>query len=378
MKRKTLLFVLLITASTLLAGCESNEKKEQETPEIIDTITSESESGREKYDTYVTLGDYNGITTGLSVKEVTEKDIDTVVSETVEAAGGYFEIEDGAEIKEGCQAQVSMQPISDTESSPSDMTITIGDESYPKEFSDALIGLKAGESTTVNLSEEDGGMGYVLTVIDVLVPAEITDEFVKGLQIENVNNIEELREDIRKYLEDQNADSYNEELKEAVAKYIYDKSEVHEVPEALLESCREVIEKKIDILVENKKESEGEDTEVTRADVLEGQMKEDEYVGTVEDYITWYAGKNAKEYMIYSVIAEKEDIIPSEDEIYSAIAADWSNDISKYPTLIEFIEENGKEQYERSVLSKAVIEYMAEHSKEGLIKKDPDLDTKED
>ena len=211
-------------------------------------MVSDGETMSENYEAYVTLGEYNGITTGLTVKKVTEGDIDSVVLETVEAAGGYFEVEDGAEAKEGNQVKVTMQLISDVESSPSEMTITIGDESYPKEFSDALIGLKAGESAVATLSEDDGGFSYTLTIKEVLVPAEITDEFVKGLQIENVNNVKELREDIRKYLEDQNSKAYNEELKNAVAKYIYDKSEVHEVPEDLLQSCRDIIEKKIDIL----------------------------------------------------------------------------------------------------------------------------------
>lgn len=77
--------------------------------------------------------------------------------------------------------------------------------------------------------------------------------------------------------------------------------------------------------------------------------------------------KNAKEYMIYSTIAEIENIEVSDDELYSSIAADWQTATDEYETLLDFIEAYGKEQYEMSLLSQKVIEFLAENSVEGLM-----------
>ena len=82
----------------------------------------------------------------------------------------------------------------------------LGDENYPKESTEVLTGSKRGEVKDITFSESDGGATYQFNIQEVQTPSDITDEFVKTLGIANISTIEELRADIKKYLEKQRAE----------------------------------------------------------------------------------------------------------------------------------------------------------------------------
>ena len=124
-------------------------------------------------------------------------------------------------------------------------------------------------------------------------------------------------------------------------------------------------------------ETAGEGEEVSLADVLEDQINADGFVGTADEYLKWYAEKNAREYMIYHEIAKIEGISVSEDELYSAIASDWASSQGEYETLVDYIEGYGKVQYEKALLSRKVIKYIAENSEEGIIEESDESSTDE-
>lgn len=335
------------------------------------SVKTNSVNVENNYSNYVTLGDYKSISTGLSVAEVTDEDIEDTIQETIDVVGGYYETDENATVEEGYQVEASLQLVdTGSDSEPFELTFVVGDENYPEEFSEGIIGLKAGESTTVTLSEEYDNAEYIITVINVNPPADITDEFVETLYIENVSTVEELREDIKEYLTERNESEYNEAQKNAVSEKVIANASVTEIPEELIESYVEILNKKVEVLIEVAQEEAEDGEEVTKTDVLADQMKADEFVGTVDEYIEWYAEKNAKEYMIYSTIAEIENIEVSDDELYSSIAADWQTATDEYETLLDFIEAYGKEQYEMSLLSQKVIEFLAENSVEGLVNSD--------
>ena len=314
----------------------------------------------------ISLGNYMNIETGLSVQEVTDEAIEEVIKDTGDSVGGYYEIVEGAAAEEGDKVNASYYVSSNT-TDQYELSMVIGDEDYPEAFSEALTSLSAGDTTSATLPDDLGGDTYTFTVTSVEKPAEITDTFVDTLQIENVNTVDELREDVKRYLKKKYESEFNLKQTEAVAKIVVDSSTVNNIPNKLVESYLETINKKIDAMIKYQQEDAEEGTEITKADLLSEQMKKDEYVGTVDDYIKWNAEKNAKEYLVYKRIADENGIEVNEDELYSTIASDWSGETEEYPTLIDFMKVNSKESYERAILSTKVEEFLAENSKEGLI-----------
>ncbi len=364
MKKRALILSILLTLSSIATACGSNNV-------TIQTENMQIDAENETFSQYVTLGEYKGLSSGVTLKKVTDEAIDEVIEETVNTAGGYFEENKTAAVAEGNQVEVTIQLVDNTTNAdPSSLTFTVGDENYPKEFSNGIIGLKAGDSTTVTLAESD--TQYIISVNKVSVPADITDEYVETLGIENVSTVKELRDDISEFLSKQYENEYNESVQEAVSKLVVENSEVSEIPEELINEYAEIINKKVNVILENALETAGEGEEVSLADVLEDQIKADGFVGTADEYLKWYAEKNAREYMIYHEIARIEGISVSEDELYSAIASDWASSQGEYETLVDYIEGYGKVQYEKALLSRKVIKYIAENSEEGIIEETSD------
>ena len=368
MKKRALILSILLTLSSIATACGSNGTTEQTEMQI--------NAENENFSQYVTLGEYKGLSSGVTLKKVTDEAIDEVIEETVDAAGGYFEEDKTAAVAEGNQVEVTIQLVDNTTNSdPSSLTFTVGDENYPEEFSNGIIGLKAGDSTTVTLAESE--TQYIISVNKVSVPADITDEYVETLGIENVSTVKELRDDITEFLRKQYENEYNESVQEAVSKLVVENSEVSEIPEELIDEYTEIINKKVNVILENALETAGEGEEVSLADVLEDQINADGFVGTADEYLKWYAEKNAREYMIYHEIAKIEGISVSEDELYSAIASDWASSQGEYETLVDYIEGYGKVQYEKALLSRKVIKYIAENSEEGIIEESDESSTDE-
>ena len=320
------------------------------------------------YSSLVRLGEYKNIETGIDKPEVTEEDVKKVVDETIELAGGCFKQDDNTTLIEGYKAVVEEVPA-DGDLGYNQNVYLLGSEECPEEYKEALLGKKVGESVEVN--------GNIATVKSIYVPDEITDEFVESLQIEGVTTVEELKEDIRKYLSGKNEFEYNEKVKENASKLVFDGCEVKEVPENLVKEYEDSINSKVEALIEQYKNDSEE--EITKADILSEQIAEDEFVGTVDEYIAWYAKKNAEEYMIYNAIAQKEGIEVSDEEVFSQMATDWASMTDKYETLADYVDAVGKDQYEKAILSSKVEEFIGNSTKEGLIAmNNEDADTSEE
>ena len=113
---------------------------------------------------------------------------------------------------------------------------------------------------------------------------------------------------------------YNEEVRNTASDMVVEESSIANIPAELIADYTQIITSKVDNILEAQKEAakenEEEETEApTRYSILKSQMEADEYVGTAEDYIKWYAESNAKQYLVYKKIAELENITVSDDEL---------------------------------------------------------------
>lgn len=343
MNKRFLSILAMATAGIAIVGCSSEQGQ---------TTAADSEA-------IITLGEYKGVSTGVALHEITEEDIEAVINDTVSSSGGYFEdAGENAAAEEGYQLTIEYSETSSpTETYPG--SIIIGDSDWPEEFSTALVGLKIGDETTVTLSEDDGGATYNIKVISVNKPAQITDEYVKTLGIEGVSSVEDLREDVTAYLEEQYRYEYEEEVKDAAGNKVYSTSTVTNIPQKLIDEYTDLLNTRIEAVIESQST---EEEPLTKSDILQESMAADEFVGTVDEYIVWYAEKNAKEYLIYQKIAEDEGITIDNDELYSMIASEWVSEQDTYPTLLEFMDHYGREQYERAMLTDKVKEFIAHNA----------------
>lgn len=349
MKRKlNVLFIGgFLSALSLLTACGSENV-------AVDTPKS-------AYESLITLGNYKDIETGVILSDVTDEDIQAVIDETVELAGGCYTLSNDEAVAMGYKVAVEEIPA-DGDLGFSSNEYEMDENSTSEEYINALLGKKVGDVVEAN--------GNTITITGIYIPADIDDEFVSRLGIEDVSTVEELKEDVKAYLENKNLSAYNEELKDTASELVVDASSVEEIPQELIDKYVSIIEAKVEVLIEQYKTDSEE--EVTKADILAEQIKEDEFVGTADEYIEWYAQKSAKEYMVYSVIAAKENISVTDEEVYSSMASDWVNVLTEYETLSDYIEAKGKEQYEMALLSSKVVDFIAENTVEGILASNKD------
>ncbi|WP_026667624.1 hypothetical protein [Butyrivibrio sp. AE2005] len=313
----------------------------------------------------ITLGKYKNLQTGLKVETVTDDAINNVIDELVTNMGGCYK-EAQKNIEEGDRVDISYHSVNEDESAPFEMSLIIGDSNYPAEFSKAILGKTIGDSAEATLSGEAGSETYKLTINRVYEKADLTDEFVAGMKIDNVKTVSDLRKNVSDYLKTQYEQVYNDAQKDAVLKIVLDDSKVKDIPEDLVVEYQNMITDKINATIESCKKSTEDGKKINKLSLLEDEMKENQFTGSVDEYIRWYAEKDAKEYLIFSKIAKKENIKVEDKELYSALASDWQKESDKFPTLLDYMESCPLQQYERAILCDKVLTFIAESSEDGL------------
>ena len=313
----------------------------------------------------ITLGKYKNLETGLTVENVSDDAINAVIDELVANMGGCYK-ETKKLIEKGDKVDISYHPNKEDETSKYNLSLIAGDNNYPPEFSEAILGKTVGDTVEATLSDEHDSGTYILTINKVYEKTDLTDEYVSGMNIDNVTTVAELKDNVSDYLKSQYEQVYNNAQKDAVLKIVLDDSKVSNIPENLITEYQNMITDKINATIELSKGTSENGKEITKLSLLEDEMKENQFTGSVDEYIRWYAEKDAKEYLIFSKIAKKEKIKVEDKELYSALASDWIKESDKYPTLLDYMEKCPLQQYERAILCDKVLTFIAENSKDGL------------
>ena len=114
-----------------------------------------------------------------------------------------------------------------------------------------MIGMNIGETKDINLTFPENykntdlagkAVVFKVTVNSIYEeqPQELNDEFVKGLGIDNCNDVESLKVEVRKALENYAESTYQSDLQQVAIDALLDKSKFAEnPPEALVEYCKQ-------------------------------------------------------------------------------------------------------------------------------------------
>ena len=310
---------------------------------------------------------YKDIAITTEQKAVSDEEIETTLHETIDAAGGnYVNIDNDETVKEGYIVTVEYHAEGEEESSETmEVTAGIPGYFYPESFAQAVLGLKVGESATAEMPvEEDKTVTDKLTVISATKPDydNITDEFVKNLEIENVSTVDELKGSIREFLEKEHEEQFREEVREEIRNSIINGSEAEaDLPLELIEAHKKDITTELEA-VQAVYMEQGE--EKSLEDIISTYIKEEGYNGTVIEYIDAEAKSRAGISLIFDKIAKKEGLSISDDEIDKLVSEHIMNLTGNEPVYSEiesYIEKRGVENVKSILIERKVLDQLLDY-----------------
>lgn len=304
------------------------------------------------YSKYVTLGSLEHLQKNLTVETVDEQ---SMADAKEEALADYTEYEDATgRIREGQMADVSIVVTSDGEElydfSDEPYEMTVGKEEFGAEFDTYLIGKEAGDAIDIEVSYDssfDDGVlcgktveikGSVAGIKDVVMP-EVDDAFVK----ENFgfSTVQEWEEQLRADIEEQKQQEAQEMMREDLLQQAIDASDISGYPKNLYKQ----------------KLQEVKDGYQSYADMFGCDVSEVyDTFGLTEEDIEKEALDNVEMTMVVSMIAQKEDLMLTDEELQQkkeAYAAEQEYD--SVEDLLEDYEETGLEEY---FLQEKVKDYL--------------------
>ena len=153
----------------------------------------------------VKLGDYKTLKYEVPDVKVEDEEIDEEVKRVLERKAD-LEVKEDGEVEKGDTVVIDFDGYKDGVAfdggKGENYDLLIGSNSFIPGFEDQLIGMKAEEEKEINVTFDDlKGAPAVFKVkvheIKKKILPELTDDFVKELKIENINTVEEYRNDLK-------------------------------------------------------------------------------------------------------------------------------------------------------------------------------------
>ena len=204
----------------------------------------------------IKLGNYKGIEVCVQKHLVTDEEVEQQIQGFM-AQQTSLEPKEG-KVENGDVTTIDFEGFKDGE--PFDggkaegYQLEIGSGSFIPGFEDQMVGMEKGETRDLNLTFPENygaadlaGKAVVFKVtvheISTKKQAELTDEFIKGLGVPEVNNVEDLKAQMRLGLQQQHDQTYNSQKENAIFGQIIDNSEVEVTDEEIQEALNKHIER---------------------------------------------------------------------------------------------------------------------------------------
>lgn len=211
----------------------------------------------------VELGDYKELEVTKQDREVSDQDVEDSLERRRESLAELVIKEDAAE--DGDTVVIDYEGFKDGEAfeggKGENHSLVLGSNSFIPGFEEQLVGVKAGEEKDVELTfpeeyqaEELAGQDAVFKVKVHEVKSkelpELDDEFVKDLD-EDVETVDELREKIRKELEERKETSANDMRDDEAIRKAVENAKIEEIP---YEMAHEEVHRQMDMFLNNLKQ----------------------------------------------------------------------------------------------------------------------------
>lgn len=197
----------------------------------------------------VTLGKYFGVEVRRESDEVTVEEIDQYIERQLKN-NSELEVVEGKPLEKGETAIFDFTGYVDGKEfeggKAENYSLEIGSGQFIPGFEDQMVGMNAEEEKDVNVTFPDeyqvkelAGKPAVFKVklheIKKRVLPELNDEFVKGLEIENVNTVEEYRKNVSETLGIDKKEANENKFTDDVLHAVCDDAKV-EIPEAMVQN----------------------------------------------------------------------------------------------------------------------------------------------
>lgn len=358
MKRVAATILAAVLAATSLVGCGSGGE------ENLSKVDSEK---------YVTkLGEYKGMQLTGSATEITDEYLESYIDYMLENSKQPVAITEDRPVQTGDVVNIDYVGKKDGVAfdggTAQGYDLTIGSGSFIEGFEDGLIGAKAGETLDLNLTfpenypaEDLAGQAVVFTVtvntIGELVRPELTDEYVQSLGMDYCQNVEEFYDVVRQSLEDSANATLENELQTQVIEKLMEICEfTEEVPEEMFNYYKE----QIDANFVNSASAVG----MEKADYITQYygMTEEQYQSEIETG----ALNSARQAIVCSMIAEKEGIEVTDDELNAKIEENYAN--FGYESVDAYMESGNAEDYRDYLLTMEVLDFLLDNA---VVKEEP-------
>ena len=366
MKKMITALLLCVSMALPLAACGAKESAGESGTTAAASeseVQSESEGETEteteedpyiyafEYDLsdYVKLCDYKGLEYTAEDTSVTEEEVQSYIDYILDAKASHEQITDRA-AADGDTVNINFKGTIDGKEfsggSAEEYELTLGSGSFIDGFETGLVGVKPGETVTLDLKfpddyyQEDyaGKAVKFETTLNYIqgesIKPELNDDFAKELGIEGVATADELKDYLKKNIENDKKSSASYTIQSELLSAVVSKSEIKEYPADMLQVFVDSVRKSVqEEMAEKASETESAaaesgETESAKTESTETQSAsetdpdayfKDMYGQSIEDYCK----ESVKEMMIICAVAQKEGIeitdenFDSELEVYA-------------------------------------------------------------
>ena len=300
------------------------------------------------------LGTYKGLKAKELDTVVTDEDIVEELKRMQEGHADLVVKEDGV-VEEGDTAVIDFEGGKGT-----NYSLVIGSNTFIPGFEDQLIGLKAGESKDVvvtfpeeyhasDLAGKEAVFKCTVHEIKTKELPELNDDFVAELNQEGIDTLDQLKEDIKKRLEEQKKHEAEVALHDSLIDQIIENTSI-DLPEAMITT-------EVDRMIqefEQRLGSQGMNLELYyqytggNEESLRIQMKDE---GT----------RRVQTRLILEAIAKAENIEATEDDVheeFSKVAEQTGMPIEQIRTLIQDVA-----AVKKDIVLRKAIEFLVENKK---------------
>lgn len=196
----------------------------------------------------VTLGEYFGIEVEKESTEVTEKEVEDYVARELKNHSDLEVAEDKA-LENGDTAVFdfcgSVDGVEFPGGKAENYSLEIGSGQFIPGFEEQMVGMKSGEEKTIkvhfpadyhaeDLKDKDADFAITLHEIKVRVNPTLDDEFVKGLELEGVNNVAEWKQHLHDVLAKEKEEASKNKFESEVIEKICENATMN-VPEVMVD-----------------------------------------------------------------------------------------------------------------------------------------------
>lgn len=268
------------------------------------------------------IKDYKGLKGKKIVKEATEDEINAKINELREQnvlvspkEGGAIEAHDIAVFDfKGMKDGVAFDG-----GTAENYELEIGSNQFIPGFEDQMIGMKEGEEKTINvtfpneyqatdLAGKEVQFALKLHEIKKKELPEVNDDFVKDLNKEGINTVDELKASIKAEIEKTKEQNEKNRLADELIEQLSNNTNI-EIPQAMLDASVKDELKDFERTVNQQYGMKLEDFKKI------AQIKEDEFMKN----ITERASKKLKETLILEQIVKQEKLAATKEEIEASL-----------------------------------------------------------